>query len=151
MPDIGAPAPDFSAPDQDGTIRSLIDFRGRPLILYFYPKDMTPGCTTEACDFRDNMARIAAHGAVVGVSPDSVARHRRFTDKEGLTFPLLADEDHAIAEAYGVWREKSLYGRRFMGIVRTTFIIDSDGRIARVFESVKVKGHVDAVIEALGE
>jgi thioredoxin-dependent peroxiredoxin len=150
MPDIGSPAPDFSAPDQDGAVRSLAEFRGRPLVLYFYPKDMTPGCTTEACDFRDNMARLLAHGAaVVGISADSVARHRKFAEKEGLPFPLLADEDHAICDAYGVWKEKSLYGRKFMGIERTTFVIDADGRIARVFEKVRVKGHVEAVIEAL--
>jgi peroxiredoxin Q/BCP len=150
MPDIGAPAPDFSAPDQDGVVRSLSEFRGRPLVLYFYPKDMTPGCTTEACDFRDNLARIARHGAaVVGISADSVARHRKFADKEGLSFPLLADEDRTIVEAYGVWKEKTLYGRKFMGIERTTYVVDADGRIAHVFEKVKVKGHVDAVIDVL--
>lgn len=150
MPDIGALAPDFSAPDQDGVVRSLAEFRGRPLVLYFYPKDMTPGCTTEACDFRDNLARIAHHGAaVVGISADSVARHRKFADKEGLSFPLLADEDRTIVEAYGVWKEKTLYGRKFMGIERTTFVVDADGRIAHVFEKVKVKGHVDAVIDVL--
>lgn len=146
----GSPAPEFSAPDQDGTLRSLADFAGHPLVLYFYPKDMTAGCTTEACDFRDNMARITAHGAaVVGVSPDSVARHRKFVDKEALPFTLIADEDHSIAEAYGVWKEKSLYGRRFMGIERTTFIIDAGGRIERIFPNVKVRGHVDEVIDAL--
>jgi peroxiredoxin Q/BCP len=152
MLSTGDAAPPFAAPDQSGTTRTLDDFRGRRLVLYFYPKDMTPGCTTEACDFRDNLARIASHGAqVVGISPDSVARHQRFTAKESLTFPLLADEDHAIAEAYGVWKEKSLYGRKFMGVERTTFIIDETGRIARVFERVRVKGHVDEVIDALDD
>jgi thioredoxin-dependent peroxiredoxin len=147
---IGDAAPDFSAPDQSGTMRTLDDFRGRTLVLYFYPKDMTAGCTVEACDFRDNMARIAAHGAaVVGVSIDSVARHRRFIEKEGLTFPLLSDEDHAIADAYGVWAEKSLYGRKYMGVERTTFIIDPNGRIAHIFPKVRVKGHVDEVVGAL--
>jgi peroxiredoxin Q/BCP len=152
MLSTGDAAPPFAAPDQSGTTRTLDDFRGRRLVLYFYPKDMTPGCTTEACDFRDNLARIASHGAqVVGISPDSVARHQKFTAKESLTFPLLADEDHAIAEAYGVWKEKSLYGRKFMGVERTTFIIDETGRIARVFERVRVKGHVDEVIDALDD
>jgi peroxiredoxin Q/BCP len=152
MLSVGDRAPEFSAPDQDGTVRKLSEFRGHPLVLYFYPKDMTPGCTTEACGFRDNIARVTAHGAaLVGVSADSVARHRKFADKEGLPFPLIADEDHAIAEAYGVWKEKSLYGRKFMGIERTTFIIDGKGRIARIYPKVKVKGHVDEVIDALAD
>src|SRR5688500_5189394 len=105
--EVGMRAPDFTAPDQDGTIRTLSDFRGRPLVLYFYPKDMTPGCTTQACDFRDNMQRISARGSsLVGVSPDSTSRHHKFVDKESLTFPLLADEDHSIADTYGVWKRK---------------------------------------------
>jgi peroxiredoxin Q/BCP len=146
----GEAAPPFEAPDQDGIMRSLADYRGQTLVLYFYPKDMTPGCTTEACDFRDNIARIGRHGAVVvGVSPDSSTRHRKFADKEQLPFTLLADEEHRIADVYGVWKEKSLYGRTFMGIERTTFIIDPDGKIARIYPRVRVKGHVDEVIDAL--
>ncbi|MBC8146053.1 MAG: thioredoxin-dependent thiol peroxidase [bacterium] len=146
----GDAAPDFSAPDQSGTMRSIKDFRGQTLVLYFYPKDMTPGCTQQACDFRDNMARIASHGAaVVGISPDSVSRHVKFIAKENLTFPLLADEEHAIADRYDVWKEKTLYGRHFMGIERTTFIIDAEGNVANVFARVRVKGHVDEVIKAL--
>ncbi|HVZ39112.1 MAG TPA: thioredoxin-dependent thiol peroxidase [Candidatus Kapabacteria bacterium] len=152
MLNTGDRAPAFSAPDQDGTVRTLADYRGRRLVLYFYPKDMTEGCTAEACSFRDNLNRIAGHGAeVLGISPDSVARHRKFITKESLNFPLLSDPDHAIAEAYGVWAEKSMYGRTYMGVERTTFIIDEKGRIATIFRKVKVKGHVDEVLNALAD
>jgi thioredoxin-dependent peroxiredoxin len=146
----GDKAPDFKAYDQDGNLHTLKDYRGTRLVLYFYPKDMTEGCTTEACDFRDNLNRLKGHGAaVVGVSPDSAARHAKFVKKESLNFPLLADEDKTISEAYGVWKEKSMYGRTFMGVERTTFIIDAKGRIERIFPKVRVRGHVDEVTDAL--
>ena len=120
------------------------------MVLYFYPKDTTPGCTTQACGFRDNLNRFAKSGAaVLGVSADSVESHRKFKDKQGLNFPLLSDPDHKALDAYGVWQEKSLYGRKFMGIVRTTFVIDEDGKIAKVFPKVKVNGHVDEVLASL--
>lgn len=152
MLSVGDMAPDFSAPDQSGTTRTLESFRGSRLVLYFYPKDMTSGCTTQACDFRDSLARIKSRdAAVVGISPDSVARHVKFVAKEQLTFPLLADEDHAIADAYGVWKEKVLYGRHYMGIERTTFVIDVNGRITHIFPRVRVKGHVREVLDALGD
>lgn len=149
-PKPGAKAPAFKLSDDSGKAVSLSDFKGRKVILYFYPKDSTPGCTTESCDFRDNVNRFAKSGAaVLGLSADSVASHQRFKAKYGLNFPLLSDPDHKALDAYGVWQEKSLYGRKFMGIVRTTFIIDEDGRIARVFPRVKVGGHVDEVLAAL--
>jgi peroxiredoxin Q/BCP len=129
---------------------SLASLRGRPVVLYFYPKDDTSGCTTQACEFRDSWADVQARGAIVlGVSPDGVASHRKFRDKFALPFPLLADEDHAVAEAYGVWGEKSMYGRKYHGILRTTFVIDPAGRIAHVFEKVKPKGHAAQVLTAL--
>jgi len=146
----GDTAPDFSAPDQNGVVRSLGEYRGRKLVLYFYPKDMTSGCTREACDFRDNMERLAGAGvAVIGVSPDSVALHARFVAKESLHFPLLSDEDKSICQAYGVWKEKSMYGRKYMGVERTTFIIDENGIIGRVYAKVKVPGHVTEILDAL--
>ncbi|MDB5033060.1 MAG: Thiol peroxidase, Bcp-type [Chlorobi bacterium] len=152
MPQMGDIAPDFSAPDQNGRVHHLKDYRGRKIVLYFYPKDMTSGCTAEACDFRDNMARVTANGAVLlGVSPDSAARHAKFATKESLAFPLLADVDTAISQAYGVWKEKSMYGRKYMGVERTTFIIDEEGTIAKVFPKVKVPGHVAEVIDALAD
>ena len=148
----GDKAPAFKAPDQEGNTHSLKDYKGKKLVLYFYPKDMTSGCTTEACDFRDNMARIKKHGAeVVGVSPDPVKRHAKFVEKESLNFTLLADEEKEIVQAYDVWKEKSMYGRKYMGVVRSTFIIDEKGKIQKIFPKVRVKGHVDEVIEALSE
>ena len=148
----GDKAPDFKALDQDGKLHTLKEYKGKKLVLYFYPKDMTEGCTAEACDFRDNLNRLQGHGAeVLGVSPDSVARHGKFVMKESLNFPLLADEDKTISEAYGVWKEKSMYGRKFMGVERTTFIIDEKGRIARIFPKVRVKGQVPEVINALAD
>jgi peroxiredoxin Q/BCP len=149
-PKIGSKAPAIKLQDDSGKTVSLSDFAGKPVILYFYPKDSTPGCTTESCDFRDNLNRFVKSGAVVlGLSADSVESHRKFKEKQGLNFPLLSDPDHKALEAYGVWQEKSLYGRKFLGIVRTTFIIGGDGRIAQVFPKVKVAGHVDAVLAAL--
>jgi len=152
MPQAGTAAPDFSLPsDQGGTV-SLKELRGKPVVLYFYPKDDTSGCTTQACEFRDSWQEVQARGAVVlGVSPDGLASHAKFRDKYQLPFPLLADEDHAVAEAYGVWGEKSMYGRTYEGILRTTFLIDGEGRIARVFEKVKPKGHAAEVLAALDE
>lgn len=146
----GDQAPDFSLPADDGSTVRLADLRGRKVVLYFYPKDDTPGCTTEACEFRDALPRIDADGAVVlGVSPDSVDSHRKFRNKYDLNFRLLADTDHAVAEAYGVWKEKTMYGRTFWGVERTTFIIDENGRIAKVFGKVKPAGHAEEVLAAL--
>ena len=148
----GEPAPDFTLQDDRGEPVRLSEFRGRPVVLYFYPKDDTPGCTKEACAFRDRQAELAERGAVVlGVSPDGVASHARFRDKFGLNFPLLADPDHAVAEAYGAWREKNQYGRRSMGIQRSTFLIGPDGVVRRAWPKVAVDGHDDEVLAALGE
>lgn len=150
MPTAGELAPDFTLPDGGGGRVTLSDLRGQKVVLYFYPKDMTPGCTQEACDFRDRYEQIQQSGAVLlGVSPDSPKRHQAFAEKHQLPFPLLADEDSAAAMAYGVWKEKSLYGRKFMGIERTTFLIDEEGRIARVWPKVKVAGHGEEVLSAL--
>jgi peroxiredoxin Q/BCP len=148
---VGRRAPDFSLPDQDGTLVSLKSLTEKgDVVLYFYPKDMTPGCTVEACCFRDAIGKITALGAqVVGVSADSASSHLRFIDKHGLNFPLLSDPDNRITAAYGVYRKKSLYGREYMGIERTTFIIGRDGIVKRVFSKVKVNGHADEVIAAL--
>ncbi len=147
---VGQPAPAFSLPDDTGRVINLSDFRGKKVVLYFYPKDDTPGCTREACDFRDGIEDIRKKGAVVfGMSADSVSSHRKFSDKFQLKFPLLSDESKAMLQAYGVWKEKSLYGRKFMGIERTTVLIKEDGTIARVFPKVKVDGHFSAVLNAL--
>jgi thioredoxin-dependent peroxiredoxin len=146
----GDKAPDFTAKDDQGHDISLKDFRGKKVVLYFYPKDNTSGCTKEACDFRDNLARIKRNDAVVlGVSPDSERSHGKFKSKFDLTFPLLADEDKKLVNAYGVWKEKSMYGRKYMGVERTTFVIDEKGKIVKIFPKVKVVGHVDEVLEAL--
>lgn len=146
----GAKAPAFTLCDQNGQKVSLKDFKGKTVILYFYPKDMTPGCTQEACDFRDGAAKWKKKKAVVlGVSRDSQERHQKFIAKYELNFPLLADEDGKVCEAYGVWQQKSLYGKKFMGIVRSTFVIGPDGKIQKIFDKVKVKGHSDAVFAAL--
>jgi peroxiredoxin Q/BCP len=143
----GQPAPDFALPDQDGNTVRLSDLRGRKVVLYFYPKDDTSGCTTQACDLRDRGGEIDAKGAtVLGVSPDPVKSHRRFADKYDLPFTLLADTDHQVAEAYGVWKEKSMYGRKYWGNERTTFLIDESGRITDVLEKVKPAAHVDDVL-----
>lgn len=145
----GQKAPAFSLPNQDGNVVSLSQFKGKKVVLYFYPKDDTPGCTKESCAFRDGMDEIRESGAVVlGVSGDSVDSHKKFAKKFNLNFPLLSDERKTMLQAYGVWKEKSLYGRKFMGIERTTFIIDEQGRIDDIFQKVKVDGHLE---EVLGE
>ena len=149
-PSPGTPAPGFTLPSDEGAKVSLKALRGTPVVLYFYPKDDTSGCTTEACEFRDAWSDVKKTGArLFGVSPDGVRSHEKFRAKFKLPFPLLADEDHAVAEAYGVWGEKSMYGRKYMGILRTTFIIDGRGRIAQVFEKVKPAGHAGEVLTAL--
>ncbi len=146
----GDKAPRFEGIDQDGQPVSLDDFKGKKLILYFYPKDNTPGCTTEACNLRDHYAELRARGyEVVGVSPDSPRRHRNFIAKYELPFRLIADEDHRIAQAYGVWGKKKMYGREYEGIYRTTFVIDEDGTIEAVFPKVDVKRHAEQILEAL--
>jgi peroxiredoxin Q/BCP len=150
MVEVGQPAPDFTLPDQDGNSVSLAGLKGQTLILYFYPRDATPGCTTEACGFRDARPAYETAGArVVGVSPDTAASHRKFADKHDLPFTLLADAGHKVCELYGVWKEKTLYGKKSMGVERTTFLIDRVGVVRRVFQRVKVNGHVDDVLEAV--
>jgi len=147
----GDQAPDFTLPDQSGEPVTLSDLRGQTLVLYFYPRADTPGCTTQACGVRDHAADYDEIDArVIGISPDPVTAVRKFADKYDLGFTLLADEDHAVADAYGTWREKSMYGKTYMGVQRATFIIDADGRIAKVFPKVSPKTHDDAVLEALG-
>ena len=146
----GQPAPDFTLRDQNGNEHSLKKYAGRPVVLYFYPKDDTPGCTTETCDFRDNLPRFeTANAAVLGVSILDEASKARFAAKHNVTFPLLADADHAVAENYGVWQEKKNYGRSYMGIARTTYLIGRDGKVARRWDKVKVDGHAAAVFEAV--
>jgi thioredoxin-dependent peroxiredoxin len=149
----GKKAPAFELLDADGKSVALEDLIGSTnLVLYFYPKDMTPGCTTEACDFRDNLSRVKAAGAqIVGISADSPQSHDKFVAKYELNFPLLADTDKRVSNAYGVYKKKSLYGREFMGIERTTFVVDRRGTIRKVFPKVKVNGHAAAVIDALKE
>ena len=153
MPDWveeGEAAPDFALPADDGRQVRLSQLRGRPVVLYFYPKDDTPGCTREACAFRDKSAELAARGAtVLGVSPDDVASHGKFRDKYRLNFPLLADAGHQIAERYGAWREKNMYGKKSMGIQRSTFLIDGEGRVRKVWKKVSVDGHDEEVLRAL--
>jgi thioredoxin-dependent peroxiredoxin len=148
----GDAAPDFELPDQDGRPVRLKDFRGQRVVVYFYPRADTPGCTTQACGVRDRKADYAEAGAVVlGVSPDPVAEVKKFHEKYSLDFPLLADEDHSVAEAFGVWVEKSMYGRKYMGNERTTFIVDSEGKIAEVLRKVKPAEHDQQVLAALAE
>jgi thioredoxin-dependent peroxiredoxin len=148
----GQTAPDFELPDQDGRAVKLSSFRGTPVVLYFYPKADTPGCTTQACGVRDHRADYDSFGAtVLGVSPDPVAKVKKFHDKYDLNFPLLADADHAVAESYGVWVAKSMYGRSYLGNERTTFVIDSDGRVAKVLRKVKPATHDEQVLSALEE
>ena len=150
MPHAGDRAPDFALQDQDGNTVSLSDFHGRTVVLYFYPKDDTSGCTKQACGVRDRIDEFDAKDAtVLGVSPDPVKSHVKFRAKYDLNFTLLADPDHAVAEKYGVWQEKSMYGRKYMGIARTTFIIDGDGVITKVLEKVKPASHVDDVMAVL--
>jgi peroxiredoxin Q/BCP len=150
--EAGKKAPDFTLPADDGGKLRLSDLRGRPVVLYFYPRDNTPGCTREACAFRDRQAELKKLGAhLLGVSPDSVVSHEKFRDQHRLNFPLLADADHKVAEKYGAWREKNLYGKKSLGIQRSTFLIDSGGKVARVWKKVNVDGHDDEVIAALAE
>jgi len=153
MPTLGDLAPDFSLPSNGGGQVSLSSFRGNHnVVLYFYPKDDTPGCTTEACSFRDHHGRIAATGtAIIGVSPDPVRSHDRFKEKYNLPFTLAADEQNEVARKYGVWVEKNMYGRTYMGIQRATFLIDKEGRIASAWPKVKVDGHTDEVISAIAD
>jgi peroxiredoxin Q/BCP len=147
----GQSAPDFTLPADNGKDVKLSDFRGKPVVLYFYPKDDTPGCTKEACAFRDRSQDLKDRGAVVlGVSPDDVASHGQFRDKYSLNFPLLADTDHQVAETYGAWREKNMYGNKSLGLQRSTFLIDREGRVRKVWKKVSVDGHDEEVLAALG-
>ncbi|MCX7617558.1 thioredoxin-dependent thiol peroxidase [Tepidiforma sp.] len=147
MPDVGAAAPAFSLPDQDGNTVSLADFAGKWVVLYFYPKDDTPGCTKEACSFRDRHAELQAKGAVVlGVSGDSSASHRKFADKYSLPFPLLADTEHEVARAYGAWGTKKMYGKEYEGMIRSTVVIDPAGKVVKTWPKVKPDGHGDEVL-----
>lgn len=150
MPTIGKPAPDFTLATDTGETVSLADYTGSNVVLFFYPKDDTPGCTTEACEFRESLPRFAKDNAVIlGISPDDVKSHARFKAKYDLTFTLLADTEKTAAEAYGVWKEKSMYGRKYMGVERTTFLIDGKGVLRHVFEKVKPAGHADEVAAAI--
>ena len=150
--EAGEKAPDFTLSADDGTRLRLSQLKGKPVVLYFYPKDDTPGCTKEACAFRDRSKELKKLGAVVlGVSADSVESHEQFRDKFELNFPLLADEDHQVAEQYGAWREKNMYGKKSMGIQRSTFLIDPTGKVARVWKAVQVDGHDEQVLTALAE
>lgn len=152
MLEAGTPAPDFTLPDEDGTPVTLSDLTGQPVVVYFYPKASTPGCTTQACGVRDHLAEYAKLGArVLGISPDPVKAIAKFHDKQSLNFTLLADEDHAVCESYGVWAEKSMYGKKFWGAQRATFIVGADGVIAHVIQKVKPATHDDEVLAALVE
>ncbi len=148
--DPGKKAPAFSLPDQEGTKHSLADYAGQPVVIYFYPKDDTPGCTKESCAFQDTLPKFKkSRAAVLGVSVLNSASKARFADKYGLKFPLLADEDHAVTEKYGVWQEKSMYGRKYMGVARTTYLIGPDGKVVKRWDGVKVDGHAEDVLAAV--
>ncbi|HEX5216655.1 MAG TPA: thioredoxin-dependent thiol peroxidase [Vicinamibacterales bacterium] len=148
--DEGKKAPSFSLKDQSGTSHALADYAGKPVVLYFYPKDDTPGCTTESCAFQDNLPKFkSSKAAVFGASILDEKSKAKFAAKHHLTFPLLADADHVVAEKYGVWQEKSRYGRKYMGIVRTTYLIGPDGKVAKRWDNVKVDGHAEEVLEAV--
>ncbi|MGY0692513.1 thioredoxin-dependent thiol peroxidase [Virgibacillus sp. FSP13] len=150
--EVGKAAPDFTLPNQDGEQVSLTDFKGKHVVLYFYPKDMTPGCTTEACDFRDQHESFGELDAVIiGVSPDPIDRHQKFIDKHDLPFLLLADEDHKVAEEYGVWKLKKNFGKEYYGIERSTFIIDKEGKLQKEYRKVQVKGHVEEALTFIRE
>jgi len=153
LPVIGKPAPDFSLPSTTGENISLRQFKGKKtVVLYFYPKDETPGCTKEACDIRDHAAEFERHNAVIlGVSTDGLDSHRRFAEKHKLPFPLLADEDATVAKLFGVYKQRNLYGKKYLGIERTTFIIDKTGRIAQIYPKVKVEGHIQDLLEFVRE
>ena len=147
---VGDKAPSFKLKNQDAKVISLADLKGKPIVLYFYPKDDTPGCTKEACNFRDEFPKFGKMKAeIIGVSIDSVESHKKFADKYKLPFNLLSDEKKEVVEKYGVWQEKSMYGKKYMGIVRTTFIIDTEGKINKIFHKVKVDDHNKEVMEAL--
>ena len=149
-PAVGSKAPDFKAPASGGRTIKLSDLKGRVVVLYFYPKDNTSGCTKEACGFRDAWSKLREAGIeVLGVSPDSVKSHDGFAGQYNLPFILISDEDKAICQAYGVWQEKSMYGRRYMGVARTTYLIDGAGKVARRWDKVKVEGHADEVLAAV--
>jgi len=151
MIEPGSAAPDFELPDEEGRTVKLSGLRGQPVVVYFYPKAATPGCTTQACGVRDHQADYAKAGAtVLGVSPDPVGKLKKFHEQQSLNFRLLSDEDHAVADAYGVWVEKSMYGRKYMGNERTTFVIDSNGKVVTVLRRVKPGEHDDLVLAALG-
>jgi peroxiredoxin Q/BCP len=146
----GAQAPTFTLPDQDGNPVSLDDFKGAKVLVYFYPADDTPGCTKEACQFNDNLAGFQAAGVpVIGISPDDAASHQRFRSKYGLRFPLLTDADHTVMDAWGTWGEKTLYGRKSVGVLRSTFLVDEDGRVERAWHNVKADGHAATVLTQL--
>lgn len=150
--EAGQKAPAFTLTADDGTKVRLSELKGHPVVVYFYPRDDTPGCTREACAFRDQSAALKKLGAkVLGISTDSIESHAKFRDKFQLNFPLLADPDHAVAEKYGAWREKNMYGKKSMGIQRSTFLIDADGKVAKVWKAVKVDGHDEQVLAALKE
>ena len=152
MPQLetGTKAPEFTLPNQDDTPVSLEDFKGQRVLLYFYPADDTPGCTREACQFNDNLAGFQAAGVpVIGVSPDDAASHQRFRNKYGLRFPLLTDTDHAVMDAWGAWGEKTSYGRTSVGVLRSTFLLDEDGRVERAWHNVKADGHAATVLSQL--
>ena len=153
LPVIGKPAPDFTLPSTTGENISLRQFKGKKtVVLYFYPKDETPGCTREACDFRDQSAEFEKHNVVVlGVSNDNMESHQKFKEKHQLSFPLLSDEDASVSKQFGVYKQKNLYGKKYMGIERTTFVIDRTGRIAQIYPKVKVEGHIQDVLEFVGE
>ena len=149
---VGTKAPDFTLPSGKGKELSLSDFKGKKVVLYFYPKDMTSGCTREACSFQENLGAVKKNGAVViGVSTDTPASHQKFAAKYDLSFPLVSDEKRDLVKKYGVWKEKSMYGRKYMGIERTTFIIDEKGIISHIFRKVKVDGHTAEVLQVLAE
>ena len=150
MIDVGKKAPAFTLQDQDGNTHRLTDYAGQPVVLYFYPKDDTPGCTKQACQFRDDLSKFKrAKCAVLGVSPQDVKSKAKFAEKYDLKFPVLADVDAKICEKYGVWQEKSMYGKTYMGVVRTTFLIDANGKVIERWDKVKVPGHVENVLEAV--
>ncbi len=148
---VGEKFPDIKLKDFEGNVVSLKDFKGKKIVLYFYPKDNTPGCTIEACEFRDNYKEVKKYAEVIGVSPDSIDSHKKFKEKLNLPFTLLSDENHKLAEKFGVWVEKSFMGKKFFGVQRSTFIIDENGIIKKIFPKVYPKGHSKEVIEALKE
>jgi thioredoxin-dependent peroxiredoxin len=152
MIEPGKKAPAFSLPDQEGKTHSITDYAGRPVVLYFYPKDDTPGCTKESCAFQDNLPKFKkSKAAVLGVSVLDSKSKAKFAAKYGLKFPLLADQDHSVMEKYGVWQEKSMYGRKYMGVARTTYLIGPDGKVVKRWDGVKVDGHAEEVLAAVEE